>query len=334
MAEHRSFYKIAQQEGVDPRDVLRVMFGQPGVEVQTYERIVRALRSAGLVSITDETDTKKIGVFSPTTGIGDYIGSVLEGIRAASQRSDYALSISLSSFRFNEQAKFDLFSDKNLAGIITLYPDRFEIIYQATKEYKLPVVFIDYEGEIDLSNSPVVMVNNRESIVNGVQYLVSLGHSRIGFVSGREGGRAAAERLLGFREGVKQAGLPRDESLILKGDWFQESGRAAAQQLLSMETPPTAIIAANDLMAFGVMEVAREMGLKIGTDLSVMGFDDVAMAGSVVPSLTTIRQPMFQIGETAFGMLLEILEGRTPDPLHVRLQTELIIRDSTGKAPD
>ena len=217
-----------------------------------------------------------------------------------------------------------------MRGIIALYPDRFDHIYQEIQAHNIPAVFIDYDGEIDMSRSPMVMVTNREGIVDAMQYLVSLGHSRIGFITGRPAGRAARERLLGYEDGLIDAGIPYDEMLICRGDWFQESGRDAAQYLLNLDVPPTAIVASNDLMAFGVMEVAREMGYEVGENLSVIGFDDVPMAANVSPLLTTVRQPAYHIGSMAVHMLLELLQGRTPDPLHVYLKTELIKRDSTA----
>jgi LacI family transcriptional regulator len=128
-------------------------------------------------------------------------------------------------------------------------------------------------------------------------------------------------------------GLPLDTELVREGDFMQPTGFQQAQMLLRLPHPPTAIIASNDLMAFGVMDAAKAAGLTIGHDISIVGFDDIFMASQVHPTLTTVRQPLHDMGEMALDMLVTLLHGRTVLNPRRELPTELIIRESTGRAP-
>jgi LacI family transcriptional regulator len=141
------------------------------------------------------------------------------------------------------------------------------------------------------------------------------------------------DRLEGYRDGLAEVGLPFDAELVREGDFLQLTGFAHTQSLLQLENPPTAIFASNDVMAFGAMDAAKAAGLTIGQDISIVGFDDIFMASQTYPSLTTVRQPMAEMGETAVDMLVALLQGRTVLTLRRELPTELIVRASTGQAP-
>ncbi|MCC6802942.1 MAG: substrate-binding domain-containing protein, partial [Anaerolineae bacterium] len=125
-------------------------------------------------------------------------------------------------------------------------------------------------------------------------------------------------------------GIAYDPDLVREGNWLHENGFEHTQALLDLEQPPTAIVASNDLMAFGAIQAAHERGLHVGADLSVTGFDDIDMAALVTPSLTTMRQPMAQMGEAAVDLLVRRIDGEPIDEPHLCLDTELIVRDSTG----
>jgi LacI family transcriptional regulator len=141
------------------------------------------------------------------------------------------------------------------------------------------------------------------------------------------------DRLQGYRDVLAEVGLPFDSELVREGDFSQPVGFQETQALLRLQEPPTAIFASNDLMAFGAMDAVKAAGLTIGHTISIVGFDDIFMASQTYPSLTTIRQPMGDMGETALELLITLLEGRTALNLRRELPTELIIRESTGRAP-
>jgi len=139
------------------------------------------------------------------------------------------------------------------------------------------------------------------------------------------------DRLQGYRDGLTEVGLPFDPELVREGDFSQIAGFQQTQALVQLKEPPTAIVASNDEMAFGSMDAAKAAGLMIGQDISLVGFDDIAMASQTYPPLTTVRQPLAAMGETALDLLVTLLEGRTALKMRRELPTELIIRESTGR---
>jgi LacI family transcriptional regulator len=163
-----------------------------------------------------------------------------------------------------------------------------------------------------------------------MRYLLALGHRRIGFITGRMTLICSRDRLQGYRDGLAEVGLPFDPELVREGDFSQPVGFQQGQALLSLKEPPTAILASNDVMAFGVMDAAKAQGFAVGPDISIIGFDDIFQASQVYPALTTVRQPLRSMGESAIDLLTTLIERRPAFAMRRELPTELIIRASTG----
>ena len=143
----------------------------------------------------------------------------------------------------------------------------------------------------------------------------------------------ATDRIAGYRRAHAERGFPVDESLVRIGDFHQPLGYERARELLALDEPPTAIFASNDVTAFGVMDAVRDHGLRIGDDISIVGFDDILTASMVHPKLTTVRQPLKEMGRRATRMLLSRIEHPTIAPERIDLPTELVIRQScSGRA--
>jgi LacI family transcriptional regulator len=166
-----------------------------------------------------------------------------------------------------------------------------------------------------------------------MRHLLELGHHRIGAITGVPDWVASEKRLQGYRAGLAGAGVLPDPELIVAGDWEIGGGIAAAERLLSLPEPPTAIFAFNDNMAVGALRVARARGLRVPEELSVVGFDDVELANVVVPTLTTIRQPLIELGRMAVDRLVHLLGGQRLEALTIELSTRLIVRESTAPVP-
>jgi len=196
------------------------------------------------------------------------------------------------------------------------------------KAHNLPYVIIDHQG--DTQNEPSVTATNRKGILEAMRYLFALGHRRIGFITGRMDVTCSHERLQGYRDALTEVGLPFHEELVREGDFSQGIGFREGQVLLDLPERPSAIVASNDVMAFGVMDAAKAAALTIGQDISISGFDDVPMASQSYPPLTTVRQPMAAMGETALELLVTLLEGHLVLTTRRELPTELIVRESTG----
>ena len=159
---------------------------------------------------------------------------------------------------------------------------------------------------------------------------MNLGHRRIGYITGDERLAPAKDRHRAYVDTMAQQGLGRDAALIVKGDFTQKRGFEGAMRLLALADPPTAIFAANDLSAFGAIAAVREAGLRVPDDISVIGFDDIPTASQFYPPLTTVRQPIHQIGRAAVNTLLARIAGIEPASPQVILPTELILRASTA----
>jgi LacI family transcriptional regulator len=161
-----------------------------------------------------------------------------------------------------------------------------------------------------------------------MKYLAGLGHRRIGFIGGRSETLSANRRFEGYKDGLELAGLAFDPALVQGGDYTREGGQAAARQLLGRPDRPTAIFAANDQSAFGVMDIAQELGIDIPQALSVVGFDNIPEAAQATPRLTTVDQSLQEMGRLAVKLLLGMLRGEVPEEKLLKVSTSLVIRDS------
>jgi LacI family transcriptional regulator len=216
-----------------------------------------------------------------------------------------------------------------LDGVIVLPPlaENHDLAGALANE-QVPYVRI---ASVALDTSDRIVVSNERSAVAAMaEYLVKLGHRRIGYVTGPQGRRSTRERLEGFSDALARLGCPFPEELIVPGAYSFESGIQGAKALLSLREPPTAIFASNDDMAAGVIQTATEMGLNVPRDLSVAGFDDSALATRIRPALTTIRRPVRAMARLAASKLIASIEGRGGDArMGVFLDPDLVIRDST-----
>jgi len=200
-----------------------------------------------------------------------------------------------------------------------------------------PLVIIDPNNETP--DYPAIIATNREGALAAMNYLISLGHRRIGYITGRMELVSSNQRLQGYKDGLIAAGIPLSEDLIEIGDFSTEIAVICARKLLSLPERPTAIFASNDMSAIGVYQAAAEFGLQIPGDLSVIGFDNLHEAAYLNPPLTTIDQFVEKMGTMATEMLVKLVEGealpRNPaEEGHLyKLPTQLVVRDSCASVP-
>jgi LacI family transcriptional regulator len=165
------------------------------------------------------------------------------------------------------------------------------------------------------------------------QHLLELGHRRIAYAGGPLAATCSQARLHGYRAALENAGIPADPDLVSDGRFHYDDGLAAGARFLELSRPPTAIFAGSDAKALGVLEAARRRGLRVPDDLSVVGFDDTVLAELATPSLTTVRQPLQDMGRVALRRLLRLIAGEPLDSHHVELATDLVVRGSTAPPP-
>ncbi|MFZ5827483.1 MAG: substrate-binding domain-containing protein, partial [Bacillota bacterium] len=194
----------------------------------------------------------------------------------------------------------------------------------------IPVVAAD--REISHPEVDAILVDNVVGAHAACRHLIDLGHRHIAHVAGRPRTKTGQDRACGYRWALEEAGIPVDPSLVVWGDFSFDSGYLLTQRLLARCPRPTAIFAANDLMAFGAMQAAEEAGVRVPEELSVVGFDDIPMAGVMRPGLTTVSQPSYEMGRLALTMLLERINGQVSGigRKHT-FEPKLIIRSTTRR---
>jgi LacI family transcriptional regulator, galactose operon repressor len=272
-----------------------------------------------------------IGVVISGVIIHDYLGEVFRGIADTAKQHGYSLITNIQNQRRRDNLGH-LLAPRVCDGVIVVLPYNAPEVMDQIRASGRECVLIDYAREEDAEHFPTVLSANREGILSVMQHLFALGHTRIGFISGGQESATGRERLESYREALQTAGIAYDPTLAREGHWAQQASYAVAKELLQLPEPPTAIAASCDASALGAIQAARELGLEIGTQLSITGFDNIRVASSVTPPLTTVHQPIYQLGQTAVEMLDKLLNGETLPKRHVRLPTELVVRQSTGPA--
>lgn len=188
-----------------------------------------------------------------------------------------------------------------------------------------PVVVIDNKIDDEI---PSVVIDNFDACVKSVDYIYSLGHQRIGFMTGLDDSNVGKDRYNGYLHGLKNNNITLDNSLVCRGNYSYEAGIKGAKYFLTLKHLPSAIICANDSMALGVIKGLKEVGVDIPNDIAIIGFDDIEIASQVTPSLTTIAAPVSQIAEHAFAMLKNLMEDKALQNQHIVLDTSLITRQT------
>ena len=214
-------------------------------------------------------------------------------------------------------------------GIILVTSDLAPPLHAELRRLNVPVVVVDPAG-VPSMEVPTIGATNWTGGLRATEYLIGLGHRRIGFIAGPPALLCSRARLDGFRAAMEAAGLPSDGDLIQPGDFYHESGFAGGARLLALDDPPTAIFAASDQMALGVYEAIRQRGLRVADDVSVVGFDDLPEVRWSSPPLTTVRQPLSEMGMLAARTVLRLAQGEKIESPRIELATELVVRDSTA----
>ncbi len=336
---------VATRAGVSIKTVSRVVNREPNVRESTREKVEKAIadlkyrpnpsaqnlashRARLIVLVYDDPSAYEV----PSSG---YIIRLQQGALKACRKAGFELLIHPCNYRNSHVGRElrELIDQVRPAGIIVAAPlSNMPKIVRAIEATGTPLVRLS-PGTRN-GKQLTVVTNDREISAEMTRYLASLGHTRIAFITGHPSHKAVGNRYLGYRDGLEQSGLKFSESLVAAGNNSIGSGEECAMQLLKRKHRPTAIFAANDDMAAGVIRVADRLGIKVPEELSVAGCDDIALARQVYPALTTINQPLSAMAEYAAVALIASVRGKRP-----LLGTEIVpaalqIRESTGPAPD
>lgn len=270
-----------------------------------------------------------LGIITPGVVNQNYLGEVFRGVADTAKQHRHTLLLNIQNSTRSDN--LDDFLGHGCDGVILVVPEHYKQVVEKCQQYRREYVQVDYLVDMDVEGLPIVESDNWGGIQLVMRHLLDLGHRRIGFVTGWVANASAAQRLASYRAVLEAAGIAYDPEIVIESGWMRPDGYEAGKRLFRMAEVPTAVVASNDGLAFGVNTAAQEMALHVPHDLSITGVDDVR-ASSMIPPLTSVRQPVYDLGKTAVQLLLKRLRREPTPELHVRLPTELIIRHSTGPA--
>ena len=322
--------EIARLAGVSAPTVSKVVNGRPEVGAQTralvqqvlhehgYQHKVRSSKASALIEL----------VFHQLAGV--YPIEIINGVERVANQHNLAVVVSESQGKQTPRRGWiEGVLARRPTGVIPVFSDLSADQRTRLTAGQIPFVVLDPTGVPD-DDVPSVGATNWHGGLSATRHLLELGHRRIAIITGPSWALCSRARLDGYRAALDSAGIAVDPALVRDGEFEIEGGRASTMDLLGLPDPPTAIFALNDGMAIGVYHAASQAGLRIPQDLSVVGFDDYSLDAWLVPPLTTVRQPLSDMGAAAARMVLELARGDQLRSRRRELATELIVRSSTA----
>ncbi len=328
---------VARLAGVSVATVSRVVNDRPDVSPETREAVmhhVRALsfstnRSARALS---RGKTGLVGFTIPFV-LGDYYSWILSGATEALHEQEMRAVLCPTRHEHDREA---LLVERLLRGTtdgaILVLPSESDAELRELATQGFPFVVIDPAMPLD-ERIPVVSATHWAGARSATDHLLELGHRRIGMIAGRKGWVATEERVNGYQAALAGAGVLPSRELVVAGDFEIDGGYRAARRLLAIDDPPTALFASNDNMAIGALRAATELGMVVPDQLSIVGFDDSQLARVVTPALTTVWQPLEEMGRMAVSLLTRLIDGQRVETLRIELATRLVLRESTAPPP-
>lgn len=320
---------VAAAAGVSVATVSKVVNGRYGISQATLEKVQAAVAELGY-----ETSLGARSLRSSKTGVlgvlvAEFEPFSVELLKGVSERIG-GTGYELLAWSGGHQGAAVGWERRSLARLGGTLIDGAILVTPTVVDAGtgIPVVSVDpHTGPADV---PSVDSDNLAGAVLATEHLLGLGHRRIALLRGRPDLESARLREQGFRQAMAATGVPVEESLVRTGDYRAESADPAARELLGQSDRPTAVFAANDLMAIRTLQVAQELGLRVPEDLSVVGFDDVPESAMTTPALTTIHQPLHEMGGAALDLLVRMLQDPTAEVADVRLPTSMVERASSA----
>jgi LacI family transcriptional regulator len=338
---------VAELAGVSISTVSRALNGQSDVSDETRLAVEQVARSHGYgtrrvapsgqprpsserFDLAGEPLSGLVGITTTTPGTA-YFSTILTGItEALAERDMWAVVCRTRQEHDREVSVLKRLTRSDMVGALLLLPEESPDELRGLKEDGLVFVVVDPLHDLG-PDMAVVSAANSSGAYQATAHLLQLGHRRIGVITGRRDGAATRARLQGHYAALAEAGVMPDPLLEVEADFLVPGGAAGAEHLLASATPPTAIFAFNDSMAIGALHAARARGLRLPEDLSVVGFDDTPEAEAAHPELTTVHQPLEELGRMAVSLLVRLLDNHRFEPPHVELATRLVVRSSTAR---
>lgn len=328
---------VARHAKVSAATVSRALSNPQRVSEATRARVAEAVRSTGYTMNQAARSlrlraARTILIALPNIG-NPFYSTILDAVVTEAANRNYGVLVA-SPYDGDRHLTWisEYFSSNRVDGLLLFDGslDTRQLEGLPVHGGRVPLV-VSYDEVLPDPLVSAVTIDNVEAAERVVRYLVSLGHRRIGHIIGHSRNALPNQRLIGFRNAMAEAGLPVRPEWVIQGDYSMPSGCHAGKAIAALSERPTAVFAGNDEMAIGFISALREHGLDCPSDISVVGFDDIAVAANYWPPLTTMRQPREELGRRATETLIDILESDHLDraPVRIVLKSELIVRKST-----
>jgi LacI family transcriptional regulator len=324
--------QIASEAGVSITTVSKVLNRLPGVGQETRDRVEKVIEYHRYVQNHAARLLRKSQSGLIDLAImrleGGYDLGIMQGVQDVLETTGHRLVVFATHEDENlERRWLRRVLEQATDGILLLLPYERTGVARVLIEHRIPFVAIGDRNDPNMS-FPSIGSTIWQGGYMATEYLINLGHRRIGIITGPLSLRTSRARLAGYREALESANIPVDPALILEGNYLLGDGYQQTCTMLDRTDPPTAIFAGNDAQAAGVYRALYERDIKIPSTMSVIGFDDVMYSSQMAPPLTTIRQPLVEIGRMATNMLLRLIDSEALEATHVELSTTLVVRES------
>jgi LacI family transcriptional regulator len=332
---------IAQETGFSITTVSRALAGYDDVNAETRQQIMQTATQMGYQPNgvarqlrNQKTDT--IGIIIPsdeTRFSDDFFSELVMGVGYAAAHLGYDLLLSAQTSADEMGAYQRIVGGNRVDGVIIARTRRHDPRIAYLKKANLPYVVAGRSAPDEITDYPYIDVDSQRGIALATEYLIGLGHTHIGFIAPPQELAYTAYRLAGYIDGLHHANLPYRPDYVVYGDLRREGGAQMTRMLLREYPHITAIVAGNDAMALGAMTTITDMGLRVGVDVSVTGFDNIPSGEHAHPPLTTVRQPIQEIGQHLVERLISLIHREQLGETQTLLSPMLIVRESCGKPP-
>lgn len=328
-----TIYDVAKVAGVSISTVSHVLNRTRYVSEETQVRVLNAVeqlnyRPNSLARALVRQETQTIALIVPDN-VNPFFAELARAVENYGFDAGYSFILCNSDRSMDKEVAYlDMLISKRVDGLVYMTSHYSEERLQRLRQEKIAVVVFDREyKEFD-----AILLDNYGGGCLATNHLIALGHRRIACISGPYDSEGrSGDRVRGYKDALCAAGLSIDDDLILTGDWTYQSGQEAANVLINLDDPPTAIFACNDTMAVGVLASLREYGLDVPGSVSVIGFDNIALSSYISPPLTTVATPIVEVGQQLCQLLFNRIGGLLPSsPQHITIPGDLVIRASTA----
>jgi LacI family transcriptional regulator len=325
---------IAHLSGVSRSTVSRVLNTDVNVKEETRKKVQAIINSynfqpnlAARGLATGRTNV--IGVVIPASVsvifTDPYFPLLLQGVSAVCNTREYSVMLWLAEPEYERRMISRILHNGLVDGVVIASIPMNDPMVESMIESRMPFVLVGRHPTVDVN---FLDVDNLKASQKATKHLVNLGYKRIATITGPQNQVSGYDRYQGYLNALQESGIPIKPELVAEGNYTEESGYSTMQQLIKYK--PDAVFAASDMMAFGAMQALKEANLQIPEDVALVGFDDLPAASKTVPPLTTIRQPVFQMGSKAAEFLINLIDNGTNSTHEVIMGTELIVRESCG----